>query len=111
MRGPLRHLYCGQLRERQKSLAPPKLQTVKNGGAEEGGAGNRQNPGPNNAAGDAPMDGGEAVRGAHTDDGAGNRVRGADWNAEMGRAGQRERAGGLRRSEERRVGEGGASRW
>src|SRR3989441_6352740 len=96
MRGPLRHLYCGQLRERQKSLAPPKLQTVKNGGAEEGGAGNRQNPGPNNAAGDAPMNGGEAVRGAHTDDGAGNRVRGADGNAEMGRACQRERAGGLR---------------
>src|SRR2546425_12038708 len=95
MRGPLRHLYCGQLRERQKSLAPPKLQTVKNGGAEEGGAGNRQNPGPNNAAGSAPVDGGEAGGGGHNDRGAGKGVRGGCYVSGKWPAGSRGAAGDL----------------
>src|SRR5262249_9510770 len=44
-------------------------------------AGNGQNPRPHNLPGDAPAHGALALQGADTDDGAGDRVRGADRDA------------------------------
>lgn len=52
-------------------------------GAKEGRTGNCQHPGPDNAPRNAPTNRGKPPRGADANDGAGDRVRGADGNAEM----------------------------
>ena len=74
----------------------PNSQEAIESGTEEGGAGNGEDPGEHNAAGDAPANGGEASRRANTHDGAGDRMRRADGNAEFRRAEQRQGPGGLR---------------
>jgi hypothetical protein len=58
--------------------------------------GNRDDPCPYDAASNAPFDGRYPPRGAYTDNGACNRVRGADWNSAPGRADDADRAGGFR---------------
>src|SRR5258707_10273525 len=50
--------------------------------ADQGGAGDGEDPGPDDAAGDAPADGSEAAGSAYSDDGAGDGVSSADRDAE-----------------------------
>ncbi len=65
--------------------------------ADQGSAGDGEYPGPDDAAGDAPADGGEAARGADADDSARDGVCGADRDAKDRVHDQREAAGGFRR--------------
>src|SRR5260221_14453384 len=57
---------------------------------EEGGGGyycrggDGEDPGPDDASGDAPADGREAMQGAYADDGSGDGVSGADGDAGEG---------------------------
>src|SRR6266436_9291768 len=69
---------------------------MENASADKGSARDGEDPGPDDAAGDAPADGGEAARGSDTDDGACDGVGGADRNAKMSRSEQGECASGLR---------------
>src|ERR1700675_702354 len=66
------------------------------GGAHDSGAGDGENPGPEDALGDAPAHGGDASRGADSGNGAGDDVGGADRDARARSADQRERGGGFR---------------
>ena len=61
-----------------------RREDVEEAGADEGGAGDGQDPSPKDAAGNAPTHGREATRGADADDGAGDGVGGADGNAKPG---------------------------
>src|SRR5260370_701274 len=68
---------------------------MKDACAEEGGAGDGEDPGEDDAARYTPADGGKAAGSADADDGAGDGVGGADGDAEMGGAHQGESAGGF----------------
>ena len=57
---------------------------MEESGTEEGGAGDGEDPGEDDAARYAPADGGEAACCADTYDGARDGVGGADGDAEMG---------------------------
>ena len=57
--------------------------------------GDRQDPGPDDPAGDAPAHGRQTPDRSDADDGAGDRVRRADRHAEVRRGEERDRAGGL----------------
>src|ERR1043166_2350043 len=57
---------------------------------DETGAGDREYPGPDDAARHAPLDGGEAARRADADDGARDGVRGRDGDAGQGHVGERQ---------------------
>src|SRR5882724_5884956 len=63
-------------------LPEDKFDTVEHPGADESGAGNGENPRPDDAAGDAPANSREAARSSDTDDGSGDGVRSADGDAE-----------------------------
>src|SRR5207247_11274300 len=63
--------------------------------ADQGCARDREDPGNNDAACDAPTNGGEPTRGADANDCAGDGVRGADRNAEQRVANDGEAAGGF----------------
>src|SRR6267143_2293551 len=86
---------------------------LEKGGADEGGAGDGHHPGEDDAASDAPADRSQAAGSANADNGAGDRVRGADRDTEMRRAPQRQRTGGLRResAERRELGDALAHRF
>src|SRR6266581_3745371 len=71
-------------------------QEFENDGAEEGRAGDGEDPGVHDAPGDAPADGGEAASSADADNGAGNGVGGADGNAEDGVSDNCQPTGSLR---------------
>ena len=64
--------------------------------ADQGRARDGEDPGDNDATRDAPTNGGKATRGADADNGASDRVRCTDGNAELGVHDEREAAGGLR---------------
>ena len=68
---------------------------VIEGGAEEGGARNRESPRPNDASGDSPADCSEAAGSADTDDSAGDGVRSTDGNAKMRRREKSQPTSGL----------------
>src|SRR5260370_40308996 len=59
----------------------PKRNDAEKGGAEEGGAGDGEDPGVDHAARDAPTDGGEAAGRTDGDGGAGDGVQGAGAGA------------------------------
>src|SRR5467141_1058760 len=63
-----------------------KLDGAENNRAKEGGAGDGEYPGPDDAASDSPADRGKTTRSSDADNGAGNRVRGADGDAKCGGA-------------------------
>src|SRR5256885_6564975 len=63
--------------------------------ADQGGAGDGEDPGHDDAARNAPTNGGEPTRGADADDCAGDGVRGADRNAEERVADDGEATGGF----------------
>jgi len=65
-------------------------------GAKEGGTGDGEDPGVDDAPGNTPADGGEATSSADADDGAGNGVGGADGNAEDGVGDNGQPAGSFR---------------
>src|SRR3989338_2237203 len=71
--------------------------------AQSGGAGDGQDPGPHDAVRDPPAHRRQAVAGAHADDGAGDGVGGADGDAGLSGAEQRQRARGFRREAAERV--------
>src|SRR5712664_598143 len=64
----------------------PGSACMKKNGSKQSGAGNRQHPGPDDAAGDTPADSGKSARSSDADNGAGDRVRGADRDAKGGGA-------------------------
>lgn len=66
---------------------------MENARADERRAGNGKNPGPDDAASDAPANGGEAARSADADDRPGDGVRRADGDAEISVHGERNTAG------------------
>ena len=66
------------------NLAQKGCEEVEESGADQGGPGDGEDPGPDNAAGDAPADGGKAARGADADDSASDRVCCTDGDAESG---------------------------
>src|SRR5579872_4045973 len=59
----------------------------------QGGSGDGEDPGPDDASGDAPADCGKTIDGADAHDGAGDGVRGADGDAGQGGAEQSDGAG------------------
>jgi hypothetical protein len=67
----------------KSSSVQDDLKGVEKASPDQGCAGDRQYPGPNDAAGNAPADGGKTVCGADADDSAGDGMRGADGDAEM----------------------------
>ena len=71
------------------------MEGVVEDGAHEAGAGDGENPSPDNAARDAPMDGGDALRSADAGDGSSDDVSGADGDACSGRAEERESRSGF----------------
>src|SRR5258706_9318429 len=81
---------------RVRVLREPAVEDLEEGGAEEGGAGDGEDPGVDDAASYAPADGGKAAGRAYANDGAGNGVSGADGDAENGVGHEREPAGGFR---------------
>jgi len=66
---------------------------VKDARAEEGGAGNGEDPGEDDTTRYAPADGREAASSADADNGAGDGVRGADRDAEFCGGKERDGAG------------------
>src|SRR5437016_1836088 len=78
------------------ALREPVADELEEGGTEESGAGDGQDPGVYDAAGDAPADGGEAASSTDADDGARDGVGGADGDAEDGVRDEGEAAGGFR---------------
>src|SRR5882672_1615798 len=78
-------------------LPRAKLDGVENNGSEEGCAGDGEYPGPDDAASDTPADSGKAARSSDADNGARDRVRGADGNAKSGCADEGEPTGGFGR--------------
>src|SRR5579864_2836011 len=88
---------------RRLRLVQPEGEHAVEGGAEEAGGWDGEDPGPDDAARDAPADGGEALRCADAGDGSGDDVRGADGNAGGGGAEQSERGGGLRSESRERL--------
>jgi hypothetical protein len=63
-------------------LSEDKFYSVEHPGADESGAGNAENPRPDDAAGDAPANSREAARSSETGDGASDHVCSADGDAE-----------------------------
>jgi len=92
----------GQIHKAQTTRCQPERlvqerdEEVIDGGAEEGCAGDGEDPGPDDVARDAPAHGGEAVRSANAHDGAGDGVGGADRNAKTRGGKQGNRTGRLR---------------
>src|SRR6267142_1953921 len=76
---------------------------MKDARAEEGGAGNGEDPGENDTTRHTPADGGEAASSADADNGAGDGVRGADRDAEFCGGKERDGAGGLGREAAERI--------
>ncbi len=70
---------------------------MKKNGSKESGAGDGEYPGPDDAASDSPADRGKTARSSNADNGAGDRVRGADGDAKGGGADEGEAASGLGR--------------
>src|SRR5258707_229982 len=64
-------------------------------GADQGAAGDRKDPSPDNAASDAPADGGKAAGRPDSNDRAGDGVRGADGDAKSCGGEERERTRGF----------------
>ena len=60
------------------ALGVDQVDQEESGGGDNRGGGNCEDPGPDDASGDAPANGGQAVDGADADDGAGDGVSGAD---------------------------------
>src|SRR5579872_3280865 len=81
---------------RRLRLVQPEDEHVVEGGAEEAGGGDGEDPGPDDAAREAPADGCEALRCSDAGDGSGDDVRGAHGNSGGGGTEQSERGGGLR---------------
>ena len=79
------------------------MDELEEGTAEEGGAGNGENPGIHDAARDAPTDGGKPTGSADANDGSRDGVRGADRNAEFCGGKKRDGAGGFRREAAERI--------
>src|SRR5207245_7001313 len=77
-------------------LREPVAEEMEEGGAEEGGAGDGEYPRIDDAASNAPADGGEAASGADSDNGPGDGVGGADGDTENGVCDQGEAACGFR---------------
>src|SRR4029077_17070987 len=71
------------------------MKQAKDTRAEEGGAGDGQYPGPNNASRNAPADGRKPPRSSDANNGPGDGVRGADGNAEVRGAGEGKRSRGF----------------
>jgi len=65
-------------------LAEERHEEAKEGSSKQSCTGNRQYPGPNDATNDAPAHGGETMRVAYADNGAGDCVGGADRNTKNG---------------------------
>src|SRR6266849_5882506 len=86
---------CGQYGP-IKSFYPGSACLKKNG-SKQSGAGDGKYPGPDDAASDAPANSGKTARSSDADNGAGDRVRGADRNAKGGCADEREPASGFGR--------------
>src|SRR4029077_15064034 len=77
-------------------LREPVVDELEEASAEEGGARNREDPGEDDAAPDAPTDSGKAARGSNAYNGAGDGVRGANRNAEDSVHNERGAASGFR---------------
>src|SRR6266705_3433659 len=84
------------LKRQAKGLMEQRLEEMENSGAEEGGSGNGEDPGEDDATGNPPAHGGKAAGGADADDGARNGVRGADRDAKVCRSDEGESACGFR---------------
>lgn len=81
----------------------PAREEIINSSSNRGGSGDGEQPSPNDAAGDSPMNGREAASSADADDSSGDGVRGADWDAEVRGADERNGSSGFRgESAERR---------
>src|SRR5450759_2187955 len=65
----------------------------KGGGGDNGGGGDGKYPGPDDASSDTPADSGQAMYGSYADDGAGDGVSGADWDAGQSGAKQSDGSG------------------
>src|ERR1051325_7717458 len=68
---------------------------MENESADKGGARDGEDPGPDDAAGNSPANGGEATRGSDADDGTGDGVSSAYGNAKDGIDDQSEASSGL----------------
>src|ERR1044072_2922778 len=68
---------------------------MENESADKGGARDGEDPGPDDAAGNSPANGGEAARGSDADDGTGDGVSSACGNPKDGIDDQSEASGGL----------------
>ena len=70
---------------------------MKKNGSKQSGAGDGEDPGPDDAAGDTPANSGKTARSSDADDGACDRMRSADRDAKSGCADESESTSGFRR--------------
>src|SRR2546430_14088145 len=97
-------LFCWNWEDRLADVVQKRDEKMVDARADQGGARDGEDPCDDDAACNAPTNGGEGTRSADADNGASDRVRCTDGNAELCVHDQREAAGGLRSGTAEQIG-------